>query len=136
PLIGHWADRWNEAGVMIWGLLFLGASILLCFIPLVEATMLANGLRGIGWAGLNAGGYTLLASSAPEAKRGAASGYYSGVQGSASILFPAVALWLIYAPFGGFRVVSQPRRHSPSSVQVWGQPWCATSQARSIADPL
>ena len=105
PIIGHWADRWNEAGVMIWGLLFLGASILLCFIPLVEATMLANGLRGIGWAGLNAGGYTLLASSAPEAKRGEASGYYSGVQGSASILFPAVALWLIYAPFGGFRVV-------------------------------
>jgi len=105
PIIGHWADRWSEAGVMIWGLLFLGASILLCFIPLVEATMLANGLRGIGWAGLNAGGYTLLASSAPEAKRGEASGYYSGVQGSASILFPAVALWLIYAPFGGFRVV-------------------------------
>src|SRR5262245_3508343 len=54
PIIGHWVDRWNEAGVMIWGLLFLGASILLCFIPLVEATMLANGLRGIGWAGLNA----------------------------------------------------------------------------------
>ena len=105
PIIGHWADRWNEAGVMVWGLLFLGASILLCFVPLVEATMLANGLRGIGWAGLNAGGYTLLASSAPEAKRGEASGYYSGVQGSASILFPAVALWLIYAPFGGFRVV-------------------------------
>jgi MFS family permease len=105
PIIGHWTDRWNEAGVMIWGLLFLGASILLCFIPLVEATMLANGLRGIGWAGLNAGGYTLLASSAPEAKRGEASGYYSGVQGSASILFPAVALWLIYAPLGGFRVV-------------------------------
>jgi MFS family permease len=73
--------------------------------PVVEATMLANGLRGIGWAGLNAGGYTLLASSAPEAKRGEASGYYSGVQGSATILFPAVALWLIYAPFGGFRVV-------------------------------
>ena len=105
PVIGHWADSWNEAGVMIWGLLFLSASILLCFVPLVEAMMLANGLRGIGWAGLNAGGYTLLASSAPVAKRGEASGYYSGVQGSASILFPAVALWLIYAPFGGFRVV-------------------------------
>jgi len=105
PIVGHWADRWNEAGVMISGLLFLGASNLLCLVPLVEATMLANGLRGIGWAGLNAGGYTLLASSAPEAKRGEASGYYSGVQGSATILFPAVALWLIYAPFGGFKVV-------------------------------
>jgi MFS family permease len=90
PAIGHWADRWSETGVMISGLLFLGASILLCFVPLVEATMLANGLRGIGWAGLNTGG---------------ASGYYSGAQGSATVLFPAVALWLIYAPFGGFRVV-------------------------------
>jgi MFS family permease len=67
--------------------------------------MLANGLRGIGWAGLSAAGYTLLATSAPEARRGEASGYYSGVQGSATILFPAVALWLIYAPFGGFGVV-------------------------------
>ena len=105
PIVGHWADRWNEAGVMILGLLFLGASILLCFVQLVEATMLANALRGIGWAGLNAGGYTLLASSAPEAKRGEASGYYSGVQGSATILFPAVALWLIHARFGGFNVV-------------------------------
>jgi MFS family permease len=38
-------------------------------------------------------------------RRGEASGYYSGVQNSASILFPAVALWLIDAPFGGFQVV-------------------------------
>jgi MFS family permease len=105
PIIGHWTDRWNEAKVMISGLLFLGASILLCFVPLVETTMLANGLRGIGWAALNAGGYTVLALSAPEAKRGEASGYYSGVQGSATILFPAVALWLIHASFGGFKVV-------------------------------
>ncbi|MBI3000640.1 MAG: MFS transporter [Deltaproteobacteria bacterium] len=96
PLIGSWADSWNEAGVLVSGLLFQGASILLCFIPVVEATMLANGLRGIGWAGLNTGGYSLL---------GEASGYYSGVQGSATILFLAVALWLIDAPLGGFRVV-------------------------------
>jgi MFS family permease len=33
PLVGHWADRWNEAGVMISGLLFLGVSILLCLVP-------------------------------------------------------------------------------------------------------
>ena len=105
PIVGHWADRWNEAGVLISGLLFLGVSILLCLVPLVGATMLANGLRGIGWAGFNAGGYALLASSAPVAKRGEASGYYSGIQGSATILFPAIALWLIYAPFGGFGVV-------------------------------
>lgn len=105
PVIGHWADRWNEAGVMIAGLLFMAASVLLCFFPSIEATMLANGLRGIGWGGLNAAGYTLLIVSSPEARRGEASGFYSGIQGSAAILFPAVALWLIYAPFGGFRLV-------------------------------
>ncbi len=105
PLIGYWADHWNEAGVLVSGLLFQGASILLCLIPVVEATMLANGLRGIGWAGLNTGGYSLLALTAPRARRGEASGYYSGMQSSATILFPAVALWLIDAPLGGFGAV-------------------------------
>ena len=104
PLIGHWVDRWNEAGVMVSGMMLQGASTLLCFIPFIEASMLANGLRGIGWAGFNTGGYALLAFSAPSERRGEASGYYSGVQSSATILFPAVALWLIEAPFGGFGV--------------------------------
>ena len=105
PLVGHWADHWSEAGVLVSGLLFQGTCIFLCFIPLVEAAMLANGLRGIGWAGLNTGGYSLLALTAPESRRGEASGLYSGVQSAATILFPAVALWLIHASFGGFRVV-------------------------------
>lgn len=105
PLIGHWADHWSEAGVLVCGLLFQGTVIFLCFIPLVEAAMLANGLRGIGWAGLNAGGYSLLALTAPESRRGEASGFYSGVQSSVTILFPAMALWLIHVSFGGFRVV-------------------------------
>jgi MFS family permease len=105
PMIGHWADRWNAVGVMITGLIGLIISMFFCFIPRVEMTMLANGLRGIGWAGLNTGGYTLLALSAPESRRGEASGYYSGVQSSATIFFPAVALWLIHASFGGFAVV-------------------------------
>ncbi|MGH7818041.1 MAG: MFS transporter [Candidatus Binatia bacterium] len=105
PVVGHWADRWSEAGVMIAGLLFQAASIFLCFIPFIPATALANGLRGIGWAGLNTGGYSLLALISPERKRGAASGLYSGVQSSAQILFPPVALWLLYASFGGYGVV-------------------------------
>lgn len=105
PLIGYWADRWSEVGVLICGLLLQGASILLCFVPLLEATMLANALRGIGWAGMNTGGYSLLALSAPPARRGAASGYYSGVQSSATVLLPAVALWLIEARLGGFKAV-------------------------------
>jgi MFS family permease len=105
PLVGHWADRWSETGVMISGLLFQGASIFLCFIPFVGMTMLANGLRGIGWGGLNTGGYSLLAHIAPESRRGEASGLYSGVQSASSILFPAFALWLLHASFGGFGVV-------------------------------
>lgn len=105
PLVGHWADRWSEAGVMISGLLFQAGSIFLCFIPFISATALANGMRGIGWAGLNTGGYSLLALISPEKKRGAASGLYSGVQSSAQILFPPFALWLLYAPFGGYRLV-------------------------------
>jgi MFS family permease len=105
PIIGGWADRWSEPRVLTCGSLLLSAAVLLCFIPFAEATMMANALRGLGWAGLNAGGYSLLALSAPPERRGEASGYYSGVQASGTILLPAVALWLIDAPFGGFHVV-------------------------------
>ncbi|MFC1816518.1 MFS transporter [Thermodesulfobacteriota bacterium] len=104
PFIGIWVDRWSEAGVQVLGHLMQAISILLCFIPLTGAMMLANGLRGIGWAGMHAGGYSLLATNAPDARRGEAAGYYRGVQSSATIFFPAVALWIIDAPFGGFQV--------------------------------
>ncbi|HKY08191.1 MAG TPA: MFS transporter [Candidatus Binatia bacterium] len=102
PILGYWADRWSVTGVMILGLCLQTVSISLCFAPFVAALMLANGLRGVGWSGMNTGGYTLLATIAPASRRGEASGYYGGVQSSATILFPAVAIWIIEAPFGGF----------------------------------
>jgi MFS family permease len=105
PLVGHWADRWSEAGVMILGLVFQALAIFLCFIPFIPAAALANGLRGVGWGALNTGGYSLLALIAPETRRGEAAGLYSGVQSSAQILFPPVALWLLYASVGGYGVV-------------------------------
>ena len=105
PLIGGWADKWSETRVLICGLLLLSAAVFFCFIPFAETTMFANALRGLGWAGLSAAGYSLLALSAPAERRGEASGYYSGIQASGTILLPAVALWLIDAPFGGFRTV-------------------------------
>lgn len=105
PIIGYWADRWSVTGVMILGLLTQSLSNLICFVPLAGVTMAANGLRGIGWSGMNTGGYTLLATAAPVDRRGEASGYYGGVQSTATILFPAVALWIIEAPYGGFNAV-------------------------------
>ena len=92
PIIGYWADRWSVTGVMILGLFTQTFANLICFIPYSGATMLANGVRGIGWSGMNTGGYTLLATAAPVDRRGEASGYYGGVQSTATILFPAVAL--------------------------------------------
>lgn len=105
PLIGGWADSWSEAGVSMCGLALLSAAVFLCFIPSAEATLFANALRGLGWAAMSAAGYSMLAQSAPPERRGEASGYYSGVQASGTILLPAVALWLIAAPFGGFNLV-------------------------------
>ena len=105
PFIGYWSDRWSECGVLAFGLLMLAASMLLCFFPFVSMVLLANALRGIGWAGVNAGGYALLARIAPESRRGEASGYYSGAQSTPTVLFPAVALWLLHAPFGGYNLV-------------------------------
>jgi MFS family permease len=102
PILGYWADRWSITGVMILGLCLQTLSISLCFLPFVATLALANGLRGIGWSGMNTGGYTLLATSAPPSRRGEASGYFGGVQSSATILFPALALWIIESPRGGF----------------------------------
>jgi MFS family permease len=108
PVIGYWADRWSETGVLILGLLGQALTISLCLIPYAGVTIFANGLRGIGWSGMTTGGYTLLATSAPPARRGEASGYYGAVQSCATILFPAVALWIIDsysdAPAGGFNL--------------------------------
>jgi MFS family permease len=105
PIVGYWADRWSECGVLVLGLVMLAVGMLLCFFPIVTLVLLANGLRGIGWAGVNAGGYALLARIAPESRRGEASGYYSGAQSTPTVIFPAIALWLLYAPSGGYNLV-------------------------------
>lgn len=105
PLIGYFADFWSKTGVLVWGLFAQALSVLFCFFPFIGATILANGIRGVGWSGMNTGGYALLAMSAPVNRRGEASGYYGAVQASATIIFPALALWIINASFGGFFAV-------------------------------
>jgi MFS family permease len=105
PIIGYWIDRWSDTGMMILGMIGQALSIFFCFMPLNGAVIFSNALRGIGWSSMAAAGYTLLASAAPQQRRGEASGYFGGVQSSATIIFPAIALWILDAPTGGFHAV-------------------------------
>ena len=104
PFVGSVADRWNAAGVLAIGLGFLTAGSLALLVPVLAMVFVAGMVRGLGWAGLNIGGYVTLASAAPADRRGEAAGYYTGATASASILFPALALWLIDGR-GGFPLV-------------------------------
>ena len=94
PLVGYVADRSSAAGVLLAGLALLATGTLLFLLPALAALFVGNFIRGIGWAGVNTGGYTTLAIAAPQERRGEAAGYYTGVTASVSILFPALGLWL------------------------------------------
>jgi MFS family permease len=98
PIIGYWVDRWSETGMMTLGMIGQALSIVFCFIPFNTAVVFSNALRGIAWSSMAASGYTLLASAAPQARRGEASGYFGGVQSSATIIFPAISLWILDMP--------------------------------------
>ena len=95
PFVGHLADKWSAAGVLAVGLVLLSAGTALIVVPAIAMLFVANVVRGVGWAGLNTGGYTTLAIAAPTDRRGEAAGYYTSVTTSASIVFPALSLWLI-----------------------------------------
>ena len=104
PYVGGIADRWSAAGVLAVGLVLLAAGSLLFLVPFLAMVFVGGVVRGLGWAGLNTGGYTTLATTAPTQRRGEAAGYYTSVTASASIVFPAMALWLIDGR-GGFQAV-------------------------------
>lgn len=102
PIIGYWVDRWSDTGMMILGMIVQGLSIFFCFLPFNAAVIFANACRGLGWSSMATSGYTLLASAAPPERRGEASGIFGGVQSSATIIFPAISLWILDASLGGF----------------------------------
>jgi MFS family permease len=104
PLFGYLADAWTAAGVLAMGLLLLALGGVIYIGPFLALLFIGGIVRGLGWAGVNTGGYTLLANVAPPARRGEASGYYTAVTSSASIIFPGLGLLLIDASFGGFHV--------------------------------
>ena len=95
PFVGHLADKWSAAGVLLAGLALLATGTLLFLLPFLVALFIGNFVRGVAWAGLNTGGYTTLATAAPQERRGEAAGYYSSVTASVTIAFPALGLWLM-----------------------------------------
>ncbi len=105
PFFGRLADSWSPAGVLTIGLLLLTLGGLIYLSGILALIFAAAVLRGFGWAGINTGGYTLLANAAPDTRRGEASGYYTSATASVVVLFPAIALWLIARPSLGFTSV-------------------------------
>jgi len=95
PFVGMLADRWNAAGVLAVGLVLLASGSALLLVTGTVMLFLGSIVRGLGWAGLNTGGYTRLASAAPPERRGEAAGYYTSATSAASALLPALGLWLL-----------------------------------------
>lgn len=104
PLVGGIADSWSAAGVLVIGLALVAGGTSLFLVPVLWMLFAGSVVRGVGWAGINTGGYTVLASAAPANRRGEAAGYYTSVTTGASIVFPALGLWLITGP-AGFQTV-------------------------------
>ena len=105
PLVGTWVDSGGEIRVLSLSCIGLCLTVLIFVIPNVEGAFTANILRGFCWAGINTSGYAFLAAVVPTDRRGEASGYYSGIQSSASLFFPPAALWIIGLPAGGYAAV-------------------------------
>jgi MFS family permease len=104
PFVGRLADRWSAAGVLAIGLTLLAAGSLVLLVPFLAMVFVAGVVRGLGWAGLNIGGYVTVATAAPSERRGEAAGWYTSATASASVVFPALALWLVGGP-NGFQLV-------------------------------
>ena len=105
PLVGTWVDSGGEIRVLSLSCIGLCLTVLIFVVPNVEGAFTANILRGFAWAGINTSGYAFLAAVVPTDRRGEASGYYSGIQSSASLFFPPAALWIIGLPAGGYAAV-------------------------------
>ena len=105
PLVGTWVDSGGEIRVLSVSCIGLCLTVMIFVVPNVEGAFTANIFRGFCWAGINTSGYAFLAAVVPTDRRGEASGYYSGIQSSASLFFPPAALWIITLPAGGYAAV-------------------------------
>ena len=107
PVLGRLIDKWGSAIVVAMGLVAISAGALLMLAPLLAMLFVGNAVRGLGWAGVNTGAYTMLAITAPVERRGEASGYFSAVLTTVMIAFPVLGLWLLeHSGFSGTLVVA------------------------------
>src|SRR5919199_6163898 len=106
PFLGRLADTWSVPGVLRAGALLLSCACLGLGVPNAWAVALANGVRGLGWSGLNTGGYTMLAHVAPDRRRAESASYLSLAQNAPMALAPPLALGLVDSQhLGGFGAV-------------------------------
>lgn len=104
PIMGYAGDKWGGMIVLAAGAGAVAVGGLLYFIPFLWAVYLAAIVRGTAWGATSTGGLSVLVTITPHHRRGEASGYYNSAMACASILFPAVALWMIH-DHGGFNAV-------------------------------
>ena len=78
PIVGKLSDSWSAAGVLTIGLALLALGGVVYMLPFMSAVFVAGAIRGLGWAGNNTGGYTILANTTVAARRGEASDLSSG----------------------------------------------------------
>ena len=94
PIVGRLCDSWSARGVFAVGCFISGVGSLLILVPSLTFVFASQVLNGIGWAGLNTGGYTMVAEMAPPDRRGAASSYLQMARSSLGFYLPYVALKL------------------------------------------
>jgi predicted MFS family arabinose efflux permease len=95
PRIGRIVDAWDAGSVLFVGCVVLAASTAGMLLPVLWFMLLANAVRGVGWAAINTGSHVVLARLAPSERRGEASGYFTLFQSLAAASGPPLALyWL------------------------------------------
>ena len=95
PVIGGKVDRLGSLPVLVVGIAILAVCGYLLAVPVLATIMLANALRGVGWAAVNTGGNVMVAQFATAENRGKLAGYFTIAQSLATSLAPALALLLL-----------------------------------------
>ncbi|MBM2813038.1 MAG: major facilitator transporter [Chloroflexi bacterium] len=127
PFVGYLSDAWSSRGVLTLGILILTVTSFGFFVPVMGVLAAINAVRGLGWAGLNTAGYTVLTRTAARERRGEASGYYNLATALPISLAPALALWIITVSFLGFYAVFllSAACAGAALAVAWGLRWAA-----------